>query len=364
LILAWTGRLEEARTQVRDVRRRLIERGAENLMIFVSFHSALIEIWCGNFADAGQIADDTMERAEQLGGDHMLAIAQTVRAEVAAYSGREGEARAYAHAALEAARRCEAPRLSARPMGILGFLEVSLGNYAEALTALAPLIAEFDAHPGTEIITASFVPDAVEAMLATGRLDDAESFIDALQRNGQWLDRPWMLAVGARCRSMWLAARGDVEAADRMAHQALREHERLPMPFERARTNLLLGQLFRRQRRKDAAAEALHEALRAFDQLGTPLWAARARAELARTRVSATQDLGLTPSEQRVAELAASGMTNRDVATTLFVSPKTVEHNLARAYRKLGIHSRAELGQRIQHLNLGGPAESQDSERR
>jgi DNA-binding CsgD family transcriptional regulator len=182
--------------------------------------------------------------------------------------------------------------------------------------------------------------------------------IDALEHNGHWLDRPWMLAVGARCRSMWLAAHGDVVSADRLARQALQEHERLPMPFERARTQLLLGQLLRRQRRKDLAAAALHEALRGFDEIGTPLWAERARAELARMRVSPSQDFGLTPSEQRVAELAASGMTNRDVAATLFISPKTVEHNLARAYRKLGIHSRAELGQRIGQLNL---RESTDS---
>ena len=57
--------------------------------------------------------------------------------------------------------------------------------------------------------------------------------------------------------------------------------------------------------------------------------------------------MGLTPSEQRVAELAASGMTNRDVAAALFISPKTVEANLSRIYRKLGIHSRAELGRRM-----------------
>jgi DNA-binding CsgD family transcriptional regulator len=195
-------------------------------------------------------------------------------------------------------------------------------------------------------------------MVGLGRLDDAERFIDALEHNGRWLDRPWMLAVGARCRSMWLAAHGDVAAADRMAREALREHERLAMPFERARTQLLLGQLFRRQRRKDLAAVAVHEALRAFDEMGAPLWAERARAELARTRVNPALDFGLTPAEQRVAELAASGMTNRDVAASLFISPKTVEHNLARAYRKLGIHSRAELGQRIGHPNLG---ESTDS---
>ena len=237
-------------------------------------------------------------------------------------------------------------------------MEVSLGNHAEALAALEPLLSEFDSIPGTEIITASFLPDAIEAMIALGHLDDAEPLIDALEHNGQWLDRPWMLAVGARCRSMWLAAQGDVAAADQMAEQALREHERLPMPFERARTQLLRGQLLRRQRRKDLAAAALHQALDAFEEMGTPLWAERARAEIARTRVSATHDLGLTPSELRVAELAASGMTNRDVAATLFISPKTVEHNLARAYRKLGIHSRAELGQQISQLNLG---ESTDS---
>ncbi|WP_325330138.1 ATP-binding protein [Mycobacterium sp.] len=353
LILAWTGQLDEARTQMRDVRRRCIERGAESLMIFVSLHSALIEIWRGSFTDAAQIAEDAIERAEQLGGDHVLAIAQTVRAAVAAYTGCDDAARADARGALEAAQRCAAPSLIQLPTAILGFLEVSLGNFAEALATLEPLISGFDAIPGTEIITASFLPDAVEAMVAVGRLDDAEPLIDALEHNGRWLDRPWMLAVGARCRSMWLAAHGDVVGADRLVHQALREHERLPMPFERARTQLLLGQLLRRQRRKDLAAAALHEALHAFEEMGAPLWAERARAELARIRVSPTHDFGLTPSEQRVAELAATGMTNRDVAATLFISPKTVEHNLARAYRKLGIHTRAELGQRISQLKLG-----------
>jgi DNA-binding CsgD family transcriptional regulator len=358
LILAWTGRLDEARAQMHKVRRHCIERGAESLLMFLSPHSAMIEMWCGNFTDAAQIGEDAMERAEQVGGDQMLALALAISAAVAAYTGHEREARADARKALEAAERCTAPNLMEPSTAILGFLEVSLGNYAEALATLEPLLSRFDAIPGTEIITASFLPNAIEAMVALGQLDDAEPLIDALEHNGQWLDRPWMLAVGARCRSMWLAAHGDVAAADKMAHQALREHERLLMPFERARTQLLLGQLLRRQRRKDLAGAALHEALHAFDEMGTPLWAERARAEIARTRVSVTHDLGLTPSELRVAELAASGMTNRDVAATLFISPKTVEHNLARAYRKLGIHSRAELGQQINQLNLG---ESTDS---
>jgi DNA-binding NarL/FixJ family response regulator len=87
--------------------------------------------------------------------------------------------------------------------------------------------------------------------------------------------------------------------------------------------------------------------LRVFEELGTPMWTERARAELSRTNVSPHNDIELTPSERRVAELAASGMTNRDIATTLFISPKTVEHNMTRVYRKLGIHTRAELGQRM-----------------
>jgi len=109
-------------------------------------------------------------------------------------------------------------------------------------------------------------------------------------------------------------------------------------------TLLLLGQLQRRQRQKQGAAATLGEALRVFQELGTPLWAERVSAELERTNVSPVRGLGLTPSERRVAELAASGLTNRDVAAKLFVSTKTVEANLSQVYRKLGIRSRAELG--------------------
>ncbi|MDT5132806.1 MAG: hypothetical protein QOE41_2117, partial [Mycobacterium sp.] len=84
---------------------------------------------------------------------------------------------------------------------------------------------------------------------------------------------------------------------------------------------------------------------------GTPLWAERARADLARVKVGPRQTTVLTPSERRVAELAAAGMTNRDVAAKLFISHKTVEVNLSRVYRKLGIHSRAELGRVIAQSN-------------
>jgi len=354
LTQAWTGRLDEARAQMLAVRNRYIERGANSHIMFIDLHSTLIDIWRADYASAALTAEDATERAEQLGGDHMAVIAQAARAAVAAYTGRERDARTDAHAAIEGANRCGSPRLADQPVMTLGFLDVSLGNYAEALTTLQPLIARFNTLPGTEIVTAAFIPDAVEAMIALGHISEAGPLIEALEHNGRRLDRPWMLAVGARCRSMWLAARGDVEAATRMAQQAMVDHDRLPMPFEWARTQLLLGQLQRRQRLKEAVTVTLGEALRAFEHLGTPLWAKRARDELARTKSGPTQHLLLTPAEQRVAELAASGMTNRDVAARLFISPKTVEANLARVYRKLDIRSRAELGHRMSQLTADG----------
>ena len=187
-------------------------------------------------------------------------------------------------------------------------------------------------------------------MTSLGRADEAEPLVEALQRNGDRVDRAWMLAVGARCRAMVLAARGDVNAAVQSARRALAEHDRLPMPFERARTQLLLGQLLRRDRSE--ATAMLRDALWVFEQLGTQLWADRARAELTGTssRSRANGRDRLTPAEQRVAELVASGMTNRDVAAKLYISAKTVEATLARVYRKLGIRSRAELGRHVNRI--------------
>jgi hypothetical protein len=132
----------------------------------------------------------------------------------------------------------------------LGFLDVSVGDHERALDDLRPLIADFGRLCSMEIIKAWFVPDAVEAMVAVGRLDEAEPMVAALESHGSRLDRTWMLAIGARCRAMLMAAQGDVDGAERMVRKAIAEHARLPMPFERARTHLLLGQLQRRKRQK------------------------------------------------------------------------------------------------------------------
>lgn len=344
LLRAWTGELEQAREELVELGQQCLVLGEEGELTFVGFHLVLVEIWLGRLDSAAATADATMELAAQLGGDFPLFIALTVRAAVAAYAGRLDDARRDLGEAIAAGQRCGSTRLAEWPSTLAGFVEVSRGDYQAALSAIEPLLPMVRSFPeASEVISSSFVPEAVEAMIALNRFDEAEPLVEVLERNGRRLDRAWALAVGMRCRAMLQAARGDVAAALTTAERAMDEHQRLAMPFERARTQLLLGQLQRRQRRRDAGAATVREALRTFELLGTAAWAGRAEAELARGTSGRRGGQGLTATEQRVAELAASGMINRDIAAALFISTKTVEVNLSRIYRKLGIRSRAEL---------------------
>ena len=348
LLLEWTGELDRARVALEAIRLRCMENGEEGEYVFIAQHVVMNAIWRGDFVNASLVAEDAMEQARQLGGNTPLFLAHGMRAPLAAFAGQEAETRRSIDEALEIGRRTGTFRLRERLLGALAFLEVSLGNYEAAVDAAAPMLSDFDPESTpTELPGAAFLPDAIEALVQLGRLAEAEPLIEALERNGRTFDRPWMRAVGARGRAMLLAARGDLDGAHAAARRARAEHERVAMPFDTARTLLLLGQLERRQRKKESASGTLQEALAAFERLGVPLWADRARSELARANVGPNRTGQLTPSEQRVAELAASGMKNRDVASALFISPKTVEANLARIYRKLGIKSRAELGRHI-----------------
>jgi DNA-binding CsgD family transcriptional regulator len=178
--------------------------------------------------------------------------------------------------------------------------------------------------------------------------------LEQWEAQAQRVDIPWSLATSARCRALLEAGRGRLDDALAATDEALATHARLPMPFELARTLLVRGQIERRSKHKAAAKQSLERALAIFEELGAPLWAEKARGELARIGLRRSPD-GLTEAERRVAELAASGLTNREVAAQLFMSPKTVEANLSRAYRKLGIHSRAELGARLASVGGSSP---------
>jgi DNA-binding CsgD family transcriptional regulator len=191
-----------------------------------------------------------------------------------------------------------------------------------------------------------FHGDAIEAKLTVGDRRQAQVLLEELEQVGAALQRAWVLAVAGRCRGLLCAVQGDPAAAYRALERALELHHRLGEPFEHARTLLALGSVQRRDRKKRAARASLDGALEVFERLGARIWAGRARAELARVGGRAPA-AGLTPTEERIAEQIALGRTYREVADALFISPKTVQWNLSKVYRKLGVRSRAELAARL-----------------
>jgi DNA-binding CsgD family transcriptional regulator len=226
------------------------------------------------------------------------------------------------------------------------FIELSAGNAAEAWQAAEHLASLEEMHGIGEPAGDPFLPDAIEALVELGELDRAERLTDQLERRGRELDRAWARATGGRCRGLVLGARGDLVGAEIALGEALEHHARLEMPFEEARTLLCLGRAQRRAKKRKAARETLELALACFEGLGAPLWEEAARRELGRIGVRRAPQQ-MTAAEQAVAELAAEGLTNREIAAKLYVSNRTVEATLARVYRKLGIRSRAQLGVRL-----------------
>src|SRR5262249_16992553 len=148
--------------------------------------------------------------------------------------------------------------------------------------------------------------------------------------------RLWISVTLPRAKALVRASEGDVAGALH-ALDELDVELASRLPFELGWTLLAKGRLLRRTRQKRAAADALEQALDLFERLGAPAWIEQARGELQRVGLRPPAPDELTESERRVAELVAKGLTNRDAAAQLFMSPKTVEATLGRIYRKLEI---------------------------
>ena len=142
-----------------------------------------------------------------------------------------------------------------------------------AAATLEPVVAFVEQVGVYEWPIAMAVPDAIEALVATGEVDRAARLTESLGELGRRYDRPWALALSGRSRALIEAAAGDLDRAQASAEQALVEHERLPMPFERARTLLVLGRVQRRRGERRAARESLARAIEIFDELGARPWA-------------------------------------------------------------------------------------------
>jgi DNA-binding CsgD family transcriptional regulator len=330
-------RLDEGRDRFARLLEEATERGDEQTVIFIHGWLSDLELRAGNWDLA--VHQDAMASSEAGGIGWSRWVEYLVRA-------NRGDGRGIRRAALDSLDGCErlgnvVDRLAIRLA--VGSVEIQIGDLSEAWRHLGgawDLLMETGVgEPGLAL----FVPVGAETLIRLGRLEEAEPLVAWLEERGRTLDRPRALATGARCRGLLLAAAGNLAGALAALDDAVRHHERLPDPFELARTLLIQGSIRRRAKQKRPAREALEAALEIFERLGAAPWAERIRAELSAIGGRPAPTGELTPTEERVARLAAAGRTNREIAETLFLSVRTIEGHLSHAYHKLGVRSRTEL---------------------
>jgi DNA-binding CsgD family transcriptional regulator len=336
------GRLDEARSLYDDYRRRARDYGLDAIDAHVAYWLVRLECRAGRLDEAERL----LSEYSGVFGEEKRDLGLNAAGHVATYAGRLEEARALFAEGAELAARGHLEDFRVLNLAGLAFVDLSLGDARAALDRLLPLVDRLEEkgyrHPGSPPV----LPQAIEAAIAVGELETASALVARLERQARTLAEPWPLAVAARSRALLAAATGDFKASFEAFACALAEHERVPMPFERARTLLALGAAQRRARHRAESRASLQQALRIFQELRTPVWAEKARAELGRIGGRA-REKGLTPAESRVAALVAEGRTNREVAAALFLGERTVETHLTHIYAKLGVRSRTELARRL-----------------
>ncbi|MEV6847976.1 LuxR C-terminal-related transcriptional regulator [Actinoplanes sp. NPDC051411] len=216
----------------------------------------------------------------------------------------------------------------------LATVDLLAGRHREAVARLVPLMAT-----GHLIVRIAATPFAVEAAVRAGETVFAKELTETFDRWAPHTGNPDWLALSARCHAL-------VTGDDEHFVRAIDAHAQGSSEFERARTELLYGSQLRRKRRPIRAREHLRSALDAFERLECSWWAAHVAGELraaGEPPVRPRERRALTPQQTRIAELVASGATNREVAAKLFLSPRTVDHHLRNIFTRLGIRSRVDL---------------------
>jgi DNA-binding CsgD family transcriptional regulator len=319
------------------------ESGAVGVLPRVLSAVAWGEFRLGLYPSARMNASEALRLARETGQEPGLAL--SVLALVAGAQGRDEECRPFAHEAMERARERRASLLQSQGSWALGLLELAHGRYEESARVLELGMGRDGAfaHPA---LARHMIPDFVEAAVRAGRVDGLEETVAEYELWVRTSKQPWTFALLASCQAL-ISRDGDTEGRFHEALDLLPAGER---PFEYARTELLLGEHLRRSRKRREARDHLRAAMATFEQLGAGPWEERARSELRATGETARKrdpsTLGdLTPQELQIARLVASGARNREVATQLFLSPRTIDYHLRKVFMKLGISSRAELAQ-------------------
>ncbi|MEU6126034.1 helix-turn-helix transcriptional regulator, partial [Streptomyces sp. NPDC047123] len=315
------------------------------------------ELRAGRHARARAHAEEGVRAAHAAGQRNVLAHHHAVLALVASLDRDAAAVARHAGAAQEIADRHGLAQAATLAQWALARADLARGRSAEAAARLGPLVGT-GPRRGHFAVRMLAVPCFVEAAVGAGEPGAARA---AVAEFAEWAARrldPQAPAQLARCRAMLLSAGDDRPAVEARYAEALARHDRAGGDFERARTAALYGRWLRRARRTAAARALLRDALVAFERCGAAVWAARAAAELRATGAAGAALPGgvppgrlaeLTPQQLRIARCVAEGATNREVASRLSVSPRTVDHHLRNVFARLGVRSRLELARLVDH---------------
>ena len=346
-LLLLSDDLDGARTLYEEEYQRTLSEGVVTGLPLMLWGSALTEAWAGNWVRAEELVAEGFDLAGDAGCWPSISAMSGVSGLMHVYRGRIAEGRRDCERALAVANQIGMPLFGFLSAGARGLAELSIGDAAAAHQHLDPLAQLVRDGGVTEPGILRFLPDEIEALIRLGEFGAAEVLLTPFETRSKELGRLWGMTASGRCRGLLLAGLGDLPAAESALEVALEQHGGLPMPFERARTLVVAGEIYRRSRKKARSRLALEAAVAIFGDLGAPLWEQRARDELRRLGIRGPRDpfpsSDLTSVERQVANLAGSGLTNTEVAAQLFMAQRTVEAHLSRIYRKLGIRSRTQL---------------------
>lgn len=321
--------------------------GAPLAQAVVLLQLVFLHCRAGRWEASATAARQKQELSWQAGYNDPPPGAQFAQAYVAGYRGELETARQRAAACVEVARQVGSAHFEASGLWCAGFTALSAGAAADATVSLREATALLHAYGLVSLPTRPVEPDLAEALIALGELEEAEHVINVFERRISTLKLAWTDARTARVHASIAAARGELEDALASTARALHAHRLFADPFERARTLLVHGGALRRAQQKRAARTTLSDALETFTRLGAATWTEETRAELDRIGGRSTATSGLSANERRIADLAADGLSNKEISEALFLSTKTVEATLSRVYRKLGVRSRSAIGRAL-----------------